>query len=153
MTDFELGWVVGFLEGEGCFACWVQKTGTPHTGGSRSLSVICDQVQKEPLDRLMRFTGAGKVLGPYTTNKPDGNNRQPIHSWRAHTAAASQLMETIRPHMSPRRQAQIDKALSLWKARPKLDAHARSLKAAITLRGRKGRDDRQLHLLGGGIKP
>ena len=54
MTEFERGWVIGFLEGEGSF------------DGGKRFQVKASQVQREPLERLCKYTGLGKVYGPYT---------------------------------------------------------------------------------------
>jgi hypothetical protein len=59
--------------------------------------------------------GVGNVNGPYT-GRP---GTKPFWEWRVarqHDAAA--LMELVRPWMGRRRQAEIDRVLSEWRAQP-----------------------------------
>lgn len=110
LTDYELGWVVAWLEGEGTFSC---------TGRARaSARVSTHRVQREPLDRMQRYTGVGKVHGPYPGRRPADS---PYYVWWASTEDSAKLMALVRPHMSPKRQAQIDLALASHQVRNRKD--------------------------------
>ena len=87
-------WAAGFLEGEGCFFC------NPY------IVLDCCQVQLEPLARLRAIIGGTIKLRQ--KRKPE---HSPIHVLRLYGKSAARWMQALRPVMSPRRQAQIDKAL------------------------------------------
>src|SRR5262245_34912045 len=129
MTEKEIGWVVGFLEGEGSF----QAKGNV-------IRVSVSQVQLEPLERLRRYIG-GHI---YRVRAKKG----PIHHWTLNGKAAALMMEFLLPDLSPRRQEQCRKALTTYGSRPKRDWHAWS-RAGVRARLEKKRsvDGRQIVLL------
>lgn len=102
ITDRDIGWIAGFIEGEGSF--------DPNYG---SPAITAAQVQREPLERLLRLLG-----GRITRKSPHGREKQPIFSWRRGGAAGRGVMMAIYRLMSPRRRQQITKALDAWRARP-----------------------------------
>lgn len=66
----EIAWAAGFVDGEGHF-------GYRRRSGERGTPVFCvSQVRPEPLERLARVLGLGRVLGPYLNNSP---NSQPYY--------------------------------------------------------------------------
>ena len=93
----DLYWVAGFIEGEGTFS-----------GYKRNFHISAAQVQREPLDRMVRIVG-GTIIGP--TKKNDNPRHQPIHIWRICGKSAIEWMLALRPIMSPKRQEQLDRAL------------------------------------------
>lgn len=99
----DLYWAAGFIEGEGSFTAY-----------KASIGVRADQVQKEPLDRLQRIFG-GTV---YLRQHPSRANVQPIHAWNISGKTAAGVMMTLFKLMSPRRQEQINIALSKWRIIP-----------------------------------
>ena len=101
----ELGWVCGFLEGEGAFVAAASSTGKYRYPG-----ISAAQVQREPLDRLATLFGGVVHFDP-RPNRP--KNQNPVHYWRVSGLRAVAIMKLVRPHLSPRRQSQIDTALSL----------------------------------------
>lgn len=92
ISAIEIGWVAGFLEGEGSFTGW--------TG------VKAAQKQLEPLERLQALFGGSLSR--------HGND---MHIWQLYGARARGLMMTLYSLMSPRRKEQIRKQLHFWKAR------------------------------------
>ena len=86
----DLGWAAGFLEGEGSFA----KNG-------RSSRTEASQVQREPLERLVRYFG-GMII-----DQPKYHQ----HRWCTYGARSRGVMMTLYSLMSPRRQQQIRAAL------------------------------------------
>ena len=99
----ELGWIAGFLEGEGDFT--LSRKYSPR--------VRAPQVQRAPLERLQQLIGGAIKL---TSKRPDG--WKPVYRWAIDTSRSVQLMMTIYPLMSPKRQEQIAKALVGWRANP-----------------------------------
>lgn len=107
LSERDLGWTVGFLEGEGSFSL---SGGTP----AKHPRVQATQVELMPLERLKILFGGG--ISP---KKPSGVGKQLCHSWALTQAPqAVGLMMTIYPLMSPKRQEQIRHCLSIWKATP-----------------------------------
>lgn len=97
----DLEWMAGFLEAEGCF----------HYSKSKHLNVSAGQVQAEPLERLQVMLGGG--LGKYVDSRGHAND---IHRWSAVHSRAAGIMMTLYPLMSPKRQAEICRALDGWKS-------------------------------------
>ena len=102
VSDAEMHWVAGFLEGEGTFNC------------SHSPIVRADQVQREPLDRLQRIVGGGSIRLKLKSNPRHSD----IHSWNLCGNPAILLMKRLYPYMSPKRQQQIKTAIETAMARP-----------------------------------
>ena len=101
LSDFDKGWIVGFLEGEGSFVLHV-------TGNERQYSyprIQVAQVQKEPIERLQRLLGGASHLR---------SKREPTHArcWMWYlTTDAGPTMRSMQEHFSPKRQKQIQIAL------------------------------------------
>lgn len=90
MTD--LYWAAGFMEGEASF--------------SRTVQVY--QVQKEPLERIQRIFGAGKISWRA--------HKKGIWAWYCNTRESAAIAMTIYTIMSPRRKQQIEVMLERWKS-------------------------------------
>lgn len=151
MTEYELGWVVGFLEGEGSFYCGTAKY--------RTVLIRASQVQLSPLIQLRDYTGIGKITREQKKKAP---RQQPFYSYWVAGSPARALCTKLRPYMSPKRQAQIDTALERWRDKPSSSDRriaaqkvmftkgaaglsAATRKAWLTRRG--DRDPRQLKLI------
>jgi hypothetical protein len=96
----DIGWVAGFLEGEGYFS-WNRT----------AISVQASQVQREPLDRLQQLIG-GRINGPYATG-----NQSPYYRWSLCGTRAAELCMTIFVLMSPKRKDKIRTVLAEWRSR------------------------------------
>ncbi len=106
MTNLkDIYWTAGFLEGEGYFAFTKKNT---------SLRLTCDQVQREPLERLHNLFGGNLWHGL----KAYGLAKRPRSRWYCSGGHAAGIMMTILPIMSPKRQEEITNALASWKLRP-----------------------------------
>jgi hypothetical protein len=102
LTQFDLGWIVAFLEGEGHFRFHRNSK----RGGGTPL-VTADQLQRWPLDILVHLVG-GKI---YWYPKQGRG----IHIWQLRGQPAVALMMTVYVKMSPRRKAQIADAIAVWR--------------------------------------
>ena len=100
LSDRDLGWAAGFLEGEGTF----------YSG--HGIGVTAAQVQREPLERLQRLFG-GKISRRLDHRKI---THHPCHKWYTSGFRAAAIMMTVYSLMSPKRQEKIYKALAQWKA-------------------------------------
>lgn len=99
ITVGDIGWIAGFLEGEGSFL------GGPARGNGAQ--VVANQLQREPLDRLATMLGGRVVCRKKTKAK------NYIHEWRVSSNRARGIMLTVYSLMSPRRKAQIRRALGI----------------------------------------
>lgn len=84
LTDYQLGWVVGFFEGKGSF-CKVGR------GGIFALEVFT--TRQESIRQLQEFVG-GQVITP----PPAAPTRW---TWRLNGKAAEALWETLRVRLGP----------------------------------------------------
>jgi hypothetical protein len=103
MTDLELGWVAGLMEGEGCF--YSKRTKSLVT------RIIVGSTDKDVLDKLASICG-GKVGGPYLADK----RVKPFWNWNIWGRKAYELMKLVRPLMGSRRQNKIDAVVEAYEA-------------------------------------
>lgn len=110
MTEPELLWVAGLLEGEGSFLI----SGKRYHRGQPKVSM--GSVDRDVIDRIHALTG--EVGGVYEkTKRTKGGKRFFLWSINRQDDAVA-LMKQLRPHMSSRRQGQIDECLAHYKTRP-----------------------------------
>ncbi len=96
-TDEELAWAAGFLEGEASFS--------GNSGKDQRTRIGVPQINREPLEKLLVLFG-GTIYGPYA-------QRGDLSVWFIRGNKAKDLMLSLRPRMSKRRQGQIDLAIGL----------------------------------------
>ena len=112
MNDLEFGWLIGILEGEGCF----DMTGTP-----RIRVVMTDK------DTIVR---TAEALGGGTIRYFAGRYKRKQH-WSIEVTGdlAIEWMKKVQPHMGRRRKERIQDTLTKASQRPgksKGSAHGRS---------------------------
>ena len=98
-TIRDLEWAAGFLEGEGSFY------GQEGKGGSQNVSA--NQVNSEPLARLLMMFGGRLMSRPRTTETSND-----YWAWSATGPRARGIMLTLFLLLSKKRQDQITKALT-----------------------------------------
>jgi hypothetical protein len=108
MTEAELAWLTGYLEGEGSFLCGTTKK------GSRSISVFVKSTDEDVIRKVQSLTGA-HVCGPYQNT---GLGKKVCWYLRLSGDRGATLMRGLLLHMGRRRAAQINDALAQWNARP-----------------------------------
>ena len=106
----DLQGAAGFLEGEGSFCRYANRTGSDRGEGNQRVSA--SQKHRECLDRLSRLFG-GRVnsieqKGHTVKGIPYGL----IHHWQVNGALARGVMMTLFGLLSGWRQAQIKRALN-----------------------------------------
>jgi len=108
-TEFELGYAVGLFEGEGS----VSRTTTNPKNPWHSAVMTVVMTDLEPLERLRSILG-GTISGPFLVKSPPGAGpRKPRWSWRVQSwRDINAIGAVLRPHLSPRRQSQLDAVLS-----------------------------------------
>jgi hypothetical protein len=69
-----IGWVVGFVDGEGCFSCSIYRCGkmTLRWQARPEFAVTQGASSREVLEDLIRFFGCGKVYAKRTVRQPPG---------------------------------------------------------------------------------
>jgi hypothetical protein len=107
VTDTELHWVAGLLEGEGSFL--------PGPPSSPRLPIISVHMTDEDVvARLGRIFGRKVYVG-----KPRNPRWRTSYMLRVTGGKAVRWMVLLRPLMGTRRQAQIDRALASYAPRPR----------------------------------
>jgi hypothetical protein len=71
-----IGWVVGFVDGEGCFSCPIYRCGkmTLRWQVRPEFAVVQGESSRDVLDELVRFFGCGKVY----LNRRRDNHREDL---------------------------------------------------------------------------
>lgn len=98
MTEIELAWLAGLLEGEGCFSY----------RRDRDIPVV--EVKMTDLDVINRVA---MLVGRTVTPIPPASDRhQPQYRVRTQGDPARELMRALLPHMGRRRSARIEELLA-----------------------------------------
>lgn len=111
MNEIDVAWAAGFLEGEGCFGWYggtTPRKDRPNLTHTAHAVISCGQNDREPLDRLMRTFGAGRL-------NRKRNSKRLAWEWRCQGKAAIPVMEAVLPHMSQRRQERIREVLAAFR--------------------------------------
>jgi hypothetical protein len=135
VTEMELYWLAGLLEGEGSF-----MLPPPSDPGRPRMSL---QMTDEDVVAKVAALWGVKFM-QFTRNDGAGRDWKPTYSILLRGTPAVELMTRLRPLMGQRRQAQIDRALAshALKVRydgcgPKLNAEqVRSIRAELATGGR-----------------
>lgn len=105
MTEIELAWLAGLLEGEGCFS--VRK--------DRDTPTV--EVKMTDLDVINRVA---MLMGRTVTPVPPANDRcLPQYRARLQGEPARELMRALLPYMGQRRSARIKELLETAVGRPR----------------------------------
>ena len=108
LTDIEIGWLAGILDGEDTFTAHEErahtKIGTVYI--NKRARVRCQMTDEDVLNKLFTTTGVGTVAGPYEQR---GLGTQPTWTWQVSKLQdVRDIIDTIYPHMSFRRQIRIN---------------------------------------------
>lgn len=95
MSELELGWLIGILDGEGCF--YANKRG-------KQAQIKVAMTDEDTILRLAEITGEGTVTGP----KPRPAPHKPVWTWQVtdHGGVARLALACV-PFLSERRQGQV----------------------------------------------
>lgn len=106
-------WAAGFIEGEGNFYLRRKKN------GYAQIIIQVWQCNREPLDRLIKVFGFGKVLGPYKNNsgfKRDCVLKEKYGVFICQAVQVRQVYEHIEPWLSAEKREQAQRALIAYDA-------------------------------------
>ena len=96
LSKFDLGWLVGILEADGTF-----------TADKKSLRIAVKMTDMDTVSRVATLLGTN-ILGPYNANVKGENYRKDVYVAFVSGKKARSWMMRLRPHMSLRRQKQIE---------------------------------------------
>lgn len=112
MTSQDLGWIAGFLEGEGYFVTEITARGYVR------MRIGATSTDLDVLERLQRLVPRSCIQGPYGPTRTSYGVK-PHWKWILHARAlVVELAEQLRPLMGSRRQGQIDSLLKLHADHP-----------------------------------
>ena len=116
LTEYDLGWLIGILEGEGCFSSQVgRRQYTSISGEKKDYSykvgqIIVDSTDEWLIDELVRITGVGKK---YYYDKRQQQHYKPIWRWVVSKKKdVAPLLQVVSGRMSPRRQEALERTQS-----------------------------------------
>jgi hypothetical protein len=114
MSDVEISWVAGLLEGEGSFGLGAIKS-----TGVRQIRISCSMTDEDTIQRLMMLTGGGNYNLEGRRDPRRVERSKPLYCWViGKRADALELMRSIRPYMGQRRGAKIDELLQYAEENP-----------------------------------
>jgi hypothetical protein len=103
---FTIGWLVGFVDGEGCFSCPIYRSPSMRLGWQvqPSFTVVQGESSRDVLEAMVRFFGCGKVY----LNRRHDNHRE--HLSRYYVSRFGDLRDVIVPFFeaNPLRTAKRD---------------------------------------------
>jgi len=104
ITELELAWLAGLLEGEGCFS---------HKS-SNAMYINCSMTDEDIIRKIESIIGEGSVT---TYQKPD---RKRVWTWRTgNRRTVIDLCKLLLPYMGERRSAKIQEMIDYDLANPK----------------------------------
>ena len=111
-------WVVGFVEGEGCFSLSDNKYAT-FTIGSTDLDVI---------EKACKILGMKKICSRKPKREDDGKEYKTIYVSVVSGKLAIEIMKELRDFMGERRKTRIDYILEITETRERLKIEKREKK-------------------------
>jgi hypothetical protein len=104
-SELDWGWVIGLLEGEGCFTI-------RSVGKYRYPRIIVASTDFDVLHRLQSLV-PGNLTGPYDPKANGSLGSKPQMRWTSTKKGDTiDLMKQLLPHMSERRKARIEEVLA-----------------------------------------
>lgn len=120
LSPFDLGWLVGVVEGEGCFYC---KDSKSRLKSGKFVYPMCGftvMSTDEDVMRRLEVLLDLQAKGPYYKDQED--KRKVVWSIQITGNRAVAIMKTLYEHLSIRRKEQIDKALE-WQSRKRFECN------------------------------
>lgn len=104
ISDVDLAWTAGFLEGEGSFA---------RCGNTIKVSAV--QVEIYPIKKLIGLFGGNEATYHRKEIRSNGGS---YYRWDVYGVEAAEIMLLLFHMLSPKRKQQIIKCFCWWKDRP-----------------------------------
>lgn len=107
MSDVDLAWLAGLLEGEGTFVVH-HEPARERRRASVVIRIAVHMTDRDVVERVRDIVGLGTVL----RRPPSKPHHKETFRWAISAKAPTlKLMQTLRPHMGERRAAQIDRCI------------------------------------------
>ena len=114
MSDVEVAWVAGLLEGEGSFG-FCGATTKPNA----QLRITCAMTDEDTIQKLMNTVGGGNYNREGRRDPRRIERSKPLYVWSmSKRLESTELLRLIRPHMSNRRGVRIDELLQYAETHP-----------------------------------
>lgn len=119
ISELDIAWAAGLMEGEGTFGSTRQITKLKRKNVYSIHNQPRVQLQMQDKDVVERFARLVdcNLLGPYENKRSDKSfSKEHKLCWVVGFAGykASQFMKLVKPHLGERRQYQIDQSLKSW---------------------------------------
>ena len=106
LSDFDLGWLVGMIEGEGNMAC---RIGKKKNGSYLGTTISISSTDKDMIDRLQELVPLGRAA---YKREPKVAHHKTQYLWSVNKRQEVRtITETILPYLSERRKEQFGNAL------------------------------------------
>jgi hypothetical protein len=113
LTELEIGWIAGLLEGEGCFILVPHKSTTGEV--YYEYRICCNMTDYDVIEKLQGLLG-GKMSGPIPSKTA---NRKPVTRWQiTKREEVKEICVMLFPHMGKRRSHKIADLLKTMEEYP-----------------------------------
>ncbi len=107
MTQYELHWLAGLLEGEGCFLM-------PPPSNPATPRLTLEMTDQDVVHK------AAELLGARTVHRRVRGKNKPTYSFCLHGKKALMVMMLLQPHLGERRAAKIQRIVDYCLARARM---------------------------------
>lgn len=116
MTDIDIGWLAGLLEGEGCFSIFTRKTAK---WDYKTVAIHCEMTDEDTVRKAHMIAGVGNVIERSNmSGRKDARQRKKTWIWSVQNhQGVLYVCETIYPHMGIRRQQKIKELIEYVKSK------------------------------------
>jgi hypothetical protein len=98
ITEAQVAWLAGLLEGEGSFIV------SPSRSGKGLPAIKCNMTDEDIVRRCQAYTGCGAISGPHPGRSRDGGQAKPSWHWQVGSKGeVKAICEAILPWMGNRR--------------------------------------------------
>ena len=108
LDDLTKGWIIGIIEGEGCFGLYEDK----RSPGTFSLKIQVESTDKDVIEKLQQHLGGRVWESNYPSKFKAFPNAKPSWRWGISSKKkAKPVLELIYPFLSIRRKEQAKKLM------------------------------------------
>lgn len=119
MSEIEIAWAAGILEGEGCFSIFQRKTAK---WDHKSLAIHCEMTDEDVVRKLHSVFNVGTVnVRENTKGRSDTRPRKKTWIWSVQNhAGIEKVCQCVLPYMGERRSAKIKELLEYVESKSSL---------------------------------
>lgn len=110
MSEIQVAWAAGILEGEGCFSIFHRKTAK---WNHKTVAIHCEMADEDVIRKLQSVFDVGTVLiRENNKTRADTRPRKKTWIWSVQNhAGIKKVCEAVLPHMCERRTSKIKELL------------------------------------------